>query len=343
MFRFAQVGLLMLLSQWLSYCPAAVSAFLNIPGGVGYLVNQTCSNEHDENEYLLQGLSAFLLAICIHFNDDSVENYSKDSLKQLLVKRIGMETFMAKLSEVTKHESYNRAAKHPQLRVKSPSEMLIDYEFCRLFKSLENVLTESLSVKQENGVSGRGDDALQQYKSLIRQQDARLHELAAQLDALLQQNQRLQSTLNDSLASNSHLKDENTLLKAQLSAVDSLPNQSQTPREDARFNEYEAKVREYEVRVKESELRVKETEAKVKESETRIQELTGQVSKLSQELTASREEHRMVTEELDRLKKDQDDLLELLADQEVKLNEYKMTLMSLGHTVEDPPSDQNLT
>lgn len=128
----------MLLAQWTSYCPAAVSAFLKVPGGVGYLVNQTCSNEHDDNEYLLQGLCAFLLAICIHFNDDSVENYSKDSLKQLLVKRIGMETFTAKLSEVSKHESYNKAAKHPQLKAKMASEIMIDYEFCRLFKILES-------------------------------------------------------------------------------------------------------------------------------------------------------------------------------------------------------------
>ncbi|CAH2983907.1 unnamed protein product [Chilo suppressalis] len=318
-----KVALLMLLSQWMSHCPAAVSAFLKVPGGVGYLVNQTCSNDHDDNEYLLQGLSAFLLSICIHFNDDSVENYSKDSLKQLLLKRIGMETFTAKLSEVTKHESYNKAAKHPQLRVKSPAEIMIDYEFCRLFKSLESVITQSLAVKQENGVADSGSDrgspagdSLLQYKTLIRQQDARLHELTAQLDALLQRNQQLQSALNDATASNSHLKDENTLLKAQVSAVNSLPNQSQqVPREDV----------------------------KVKEHEARIQELTAEVSRLGQELVTSREAHKMAADELEKLRKDQDDLLELLADQDAKLNEYKMRLMSLGQAVEEAPSDQNLT
>ncbi|CAG9134747.1 unnamed protein product [Plutella xylostella] len=77
----SKVALLMLLSQWMSNCPPAVSAFLRAPGAVGYLVTQTCSNEHDENEYLLQGMSAFLLAICIHFNDDSVDNYSKITQK----------------------------------------------------------------------------------------------------------------------------------------------------------------------------------------------------------------------------------------------------------------------
>lgn len=73
----------------------------------------------------------------MHFNDDSVPNYSKEALRQLLVKRIGVETLTAKLCEVARHELYNRAAKHPQLRVGGPGEVLIDYEFCRLFKGLE--------------------------------------------------------------------------------------------------------------------------------------------------------------------------------------------------------------
>ncbi|KAL0821445.1 hypothetical protein ABMA28_004918 [Loxostege sticticalis] len=320
----AKVALLMLLSQWMSYCPSAVSAFLKVPGGVGYLVNQTCSNEHDDNEYLLQGLSAFLLAICIHFNDDSVENYSKDSLKQLLLKRIGMETFSGKLSEVTKHESYNKAAKHPQLRVKAPGEILIDYEFCKLFKSLEGVLVESLTVKRENGVESLPESraspssgTLEQYKSLIRQQDARLQELTQQLDGLLRQNTQLQSALNDSLASNSHLKDENTLLKAQVSAATPLNHQAPAPpsQDDAKAKEYEAKV----------------------------QHLANEVAKLTNELSLAQEAKKTATEELEKLKKDQEDLLVLLVDQDAKLNEYKMRLISLGQTVDEPPSEEDLT
>lgn len=50
-----QVALLMLLSQWTAHCSAAVAALLRATGAVSYLVSQTCSNEHDDNEYLLQG------------------------------------------------------------------------------------------------------------------------------------------------------------------------------------------------------------------------------------------------------------------------------------------------
>ncbi|XP_059057856.1 general vesicular transport factor p115 [Achroia grisella] len=322
----SKVALLMLLCQWMSQCPPAVSAFLKVPGGVGYLVNQTCSNEHDENEYLLQGLSAFLLAICIHFNDDSAENYTKDSLKQLLLKRIGMETFTAKLSEVTKHELYNKAAKHPQLRVKTPPEILIDYEFCRLFKGLEGVLIQSLIDKKENGPnelnherSSPESGTLDQYKSLIRQQDARLQELHSQVEELLQQNQSLQGALNDSLASNSHLKDENTLLKAQVSAAKSLPsNPVQAPSQD---------------------------DTKLIEYEERIKQLTAEVTRLDIELKISQDSQKLAAEELETLRKDQDDLLVLFADQDMKLNEYKMRLLSLNQVLDEGPMEppQNLT
>lgn len=132
-----KVALLMLLSMWTSNCAQAISSFLTVPGSVSFLVAQICSNEHDDNEYLLQGMCAFLMALCIHFNDDSIESYTKDSLKQLLIKRVGLETFVTKLGEVSKHEMYSRAAKQPHIRAKSVGELLLDYEFCKLFKNLE--------------------------------------------------------------------------------------------------------------------------------------------------------------------------------------------------------------
>lgn len=51
-----------------------------------------------------------------------------------------METFIDKLSQVTKHESYTKAAKKAHLNYKHPNEVIFDYEFTRLFKSLESKL-----------------------------------------------------------------------------------------------------------------------------------------------------------------------------------------------------------
>jgi hypothetical protein len=64
----------------------------------------------------------------------------QEKLRQLVEKRLGLETFLDKMGEVSKHELYSKAAKHPQLRPKHPSELLLDHEFCRLFKALEGMI-----------------------------------------------------------------------------------------------------------------------------------------------------------------------------------------------------------
>lgn len=132
----SRIGIIMFLSMWLSNCEAAVRSFLSINGSIGFLIAQITTNEHDDNEYLLQGLCAFLMGICIQFNDNTLEGHRQEDLLQLLIKRIGVETFLGKLNEVNKHESYSKAHKL-QMRVKAPSDLLLDYEFCRLFKTLE--------------------------------------------------------------------------------------------------------------------------------------------------------------------------------------------------------------
>ena len=58
----------------------------------------------------------------------------------MIEKRIGVETFTDKLTQVSKQESYNRAAKRPQLNCQQPADVLFDYQFTRLFNKLERSL-----------------------------------------------------------------------------------------------------------------------------------------------------------------------------------------------------------
>lgn len=134
-----KVGILMLLSVWLNDCPVAVNSFLSSSSsnGVSYLLAEISSNEQDENSLLIQGLCAFLLGLCIQGNDNTVMGSGKEDLCQLVVKRIGLEIYTRKLGEVSRHESYSRAGKNPQIRVDIASDLLLNYEFCRLFKTLE--------------------------------------------------------------------------------------------------------------------------------------------------------------------------------------------------------------
>ena len=72
-----RLGILTLLSTWLAECPNAVAQFLKLPNAVPFLTAQVASNEHDEHETLVQSLCAFLLGLCLVFNNDSNANFTK--------------------------------------------------------------------------------------------------------------------------------------------------------------------------------------------------------------------------------------------------------------------------
>lgn len=64
---------------------------------------------------------------------------NRNDLRQIIEKRIGMEQYTDRLSQIAKHEGYSRAAKKPQLAYRQPSEVIFDYEFTRLIKKLESM------------------------------------------------------------------------------------------------------------------------------------------------------------------------------------------------------------
>lgn len=76
-----KLGLLMLLCEWTSNCPVAVKTFLGIESSITYLTALLTSHENNDDlqEMLLQSMCAFLIGLCIHFNDNSVQNYTKVS------------------------------------------------------------------------------------------------------------------------------------------------------------------------------------------------------------------------------------------------------------------------
>lgn len=194
----AKLGVLMLLAMWMAHCPQAVQTFLAVPGGMAFLTAQTSANEYDNNEELLQGLCAFLMGLCVAFNDNSVPNYSKENLSQLVEKRVGIETYLAKLSEVSRHEAYSRAAKQPQIKAQYANELLLEFEFCKLFKALESVIVKTLGVQRDlsNGMSELSlteheNALLLQYKDLIRDQDRRIQELSREHSELKQDREQL--------------------------------------------------------------------------------------------------------------------------------------------------------
>ncbi|MFT7807616.1 general vesicular transport factor p115 isoform X5 [Arapaima gigas] len=218
-----RVGLLMLLCTWISSCPIAVTHFLHNQDNVPFLTAQISENL-GEDERLVQGLCALLLGICICYNDNSLENYTKEKLKQLIERRIGKENFVEKLGFINKHELYSRAAQKPQPSFSRPEQMLFDHEFTKLVKELEGVITKTVhksseEEKKEEEVKKtleQHDNIVTQYKELIREQDMEIKELKEKVSAMMSQNDRLQATVTQQLSQIQQHKDQYNVLKIKL-------------------------------------------------------------------------------------------------------------------------------
>uniref|UniRef100_A0A3B3XVU8 General vesicular transport factor p115 n=1 Tax=Poecilia mexicana TaxID=48701 RepID=A0A3B3XVU8_9TELE len=263
-----RVGLLMLLCTWISNCPIAVTHFLHNQENVPFLTAQISENL-GEDERLVQGLCALLLGICIYYNDNSLENYTKEKLKQLIEKRIGKENFVEKLGFITKHELYSRAALKPQPVFPSPEQMLFDHEFTRLVKELEGLSslqtgpsgrflfnqTEEMQIlfllhtglitkavhksseeeEKEEEVKKtleQHDNIVTQYKELIREQDAQIQELKEKVSSMTTQTEQLQATVSQQQSQIQQHKDQYNILKLKLGKE----NQSQSSQGDTQVN-----------------------------------------------------------------------------------------------------------
>ncbi|KAH9513006.1 Vesicle-mediated ER to Golgi transport protein [Bulinus truncatus] len=422
-----RIGLLMILSGWLADCPIAVSHFLSNTANVPYLISQVSSSEADEHEAIVQGLCAFLLGICMLYNDDTSEAFSKTALKQIIQNRIGLESFTDKLTQVAQNESYTRAAKKPHLYHKHPSEIVFDYEFTRLFKSLENEVLKAVSGTGSN-INGRkgGGPSIEQYKSLLKEQEEQVVLLRRRIEELQSHAINADKTIVVLQDQVQQFKDQISLMKAQKgSQASSSPAFSTSPEEvDLLRREVEnlklqldnsqrlsdviggdenkendpdgASVlnvtiarlqsdlyhKDLEINTLRSELEgVNETlkqklsvqneissvvsntdlESRLQSLEDKLKLVTDEKNHLQDRLKKSNEENlklantirtleeekaetvqekENVREEMDTLKKEQDDLLVLLADQDAKIDKYKSKLKELGQEVEEDDDDE---
>uniref|UniRef100_A0A8C9TW93 General vesicular transport factor p115 n=1 Tax=Scleropages formosus TaxID=113540 RepID=A0A8C9TW93_SCLFO len=376
-----RVGLLMLLCTWISSCPIAVTHFLHNQDNVPFLTAQISENL-GEDERLVQGLCALLLGICIYYNDNSLENYTKEKLKQLIERRIGKENFVEKLGFITKHELYSRAAQKPQPSFSSPEQMLFDHEFTKLVKELEGVITKTVhksseEEKKEEEVKKtleQHDSIVTQYKELIREQDTEIKELKEKVSALTSQNEQMQTTIAQQMSQIQQHKDQYNVLKIKLGKDN---QQSSGQAEGAHVNGLQLEELE-ELRRQNAELQTQLADkdtlitSLVSVRQVRLlyitstaciallmaaaQQMSSVLSVMQEEVKALLESRASLEQQLasanstvailqtekDKLqnevvesKKEQDELLVLLADQDQKIMALKQKLKDLGETIED--------
>uniref|UniRef100_A0A8C1KWX0 General vesicular transport factor p115 n=1 Tax=Cyprinus carpio TaxID=7962 RepID=A0A8C1KWX0_CYPCA len=376
-----KVGLLMLLCTWISNCPIAVMHFLHNQDNVPFLTGQISENL-GEDERLVQGLCALLLGICIYYNDNSLENYTKEKLKQLIEKRIGKENFVEKLAFITKHELYSRAAQKPQPAFSTPEHMLFDHEFTKLVKELEGMITKAVlrsseEEKKEEEVKKtleQHDSIVTQYKELIREQDSQINELKEQVALLTSQNEKLQNTTTQQFSQIQQHKDQYNILKlklgkdnqqtgnqAEAAHVNGLqPEELSQLREQLEELQRQNQLLQTQLTEKDSLItslhscrarpqrshncRVKDRNHlyfSLKESSW-IKTLLESKELMEKELASAtsttaimQAEKSKLQQEVQESKKEQDDLLMLLADQDQKILSLKQRLKDLGETIED--------
>ncbi|KAG8230443.1 hypothetical protein J437_LFUL014707, partial [Ladona fulva] len=307
----SKLGLLMLLSTWLSLCPPAVKEFLTIPSSIPYLTSQAGSNEHDENEELVQGLCAFLMGICIKFNNNDVESYSQENLRQLIAKRIGLEHFLDKLGKVSRHESYSKAAKQPQPQAKQPNELFLDHEFCRLFKALEGNVIKAVTYKPQseltngsegNSLAAEGKEILANY---IRQKEETIKDMMNVIEQKDAEIQRLKST------------DHHVITRIE-EKVGKIAKVILTEMREKGLDDVIIDTFNRLSNANEAQTAARKSDAHMQT----IEELARQLEKTREELVRA----RLAEEKLNHLQVDHEDLLELVADQQTEICELQAKL-----------------
>uniref|UniRef100_A0AAY4AWK6 General vesicular transport factor p115 n=1 Tax=Denticeps clupeoides TaxID=299321 RepID=A0AAY4AWK6_9TELE len=377
-----RVGLLMLLCTWISNCPIAVTHFLHNQENVPFLTAQISENL-GEDERLVQGLCALLLGICIYYNDNSLENYTKEKLKQLIEKRIGKENFVEKLGFITKHELYSRAAQKPQPTFSTPEHMLFDHEFTKLFKELEGVITKAVhksseEEKKEEEVKKtleQHDSIVTQYKDLIREQDTHIKALKEQVAGLTSQSEEMQTTITQQLSQIQQHKDQYSILKLKLGKSGDQGSALDGAQVNGLQQEELTQLREEldELRGQQSLLQTQlsDKDALINSMvslalistllvllslyfllhgfilsplcfQDELTSLSSNRTALDTELASANStvailqaEKTKLQNEVQETKKEQDELLMLLADQDQKILSLKQKLKDLGETIED--------
>jgi len=118
----------------------------------------------------------------------------------MIERRVGRERVVECLEGVSKQEFYIRAAQRPQPLAKHGGELLLEYQFTKLYKALEQELVKIFRPEGDPSVgmgshSQHQEVVVQSYKKLIKQQDEKIAELIQEVKTLREQQQQQQQAV----------------------------------------------------------------------------------------------------------------------------------------------------
>lgn len=93
------IAYLQLILIWVHESSTPIKHFLQEGSYVQYLIERI-TQQTNQQDVQIQGISALILGICVLFNDESVANFGSEALKGVIKNRIGPDLFISKLSRL---------------------------------------------------------------------------------------------------------------------------------------------------------------------------------------------------------------------------------------------------
>ncbi|CAF0849926.1 unnamed protein product [Rotaria sordida] len=222
-----RIAVLIFICTWLSNCSLAVQTFLSIQNSISYLISQICAQSiADDREILIQSLCSFALGLCLVFNNNQIPSYTTESLERLINKRIGIDLFQEKLETLSKSECYTKTLQKPQLKLSKTNDMILDYEFARLYKTYESSITRMLTTRHMNSNEKSFIDPIStnmydqqtstimaHYHDLIRKQDQQINTYKQQEKQFIEESNIYKKKTTDLEQKLQEIKDQYSLLK----------------------------------------------------------------------------------------------------------------------------------
>ncbi|MCP9265502.1 General vesicular transport factor [Dirofilaria immitis] len=371
-----RAGLLMLLSTWLHNCPLAVTQFISVEENIQYLTTHIdgygTEGSEDENQ-VVRGLIAFLLTVCLVFDESGEDKSRKNALSVVVERRVGKEKLVELLEGLSHSEHYVKAAQRPQPLAKTAQDLLLDYHFTKFFKNVEGQMIKKICPSAEIVSSSINNDSVfNSYKELIKRQDETIASLSHQIkklkeDAETQQNYDKENELASlwkQFAEQCQVNGTN-ISRQEIEHYKCMAVQWQS--EAKRYQQWAEQWQQYQISqssnpqdpiVEQLVSQNKELEeqlergwqmydsqgvllaaalSEIEEAKAKIRILEAQIAQ-----TAMNHSYKQVApsemvngDELAVLKKEQEDLLVLLADQDAKILEYRRKFIELGQAVTD--------
>merc|ERR1719225_1941427 len=322
----ARLGLLQLLCAWVAGCPQAVALLLSTPDSLSFILNQIGSNEHDETERLGHGLCSVLMGLCILHNDNSVVGHTAADLSTLVEKRIGSDTFLDKISNIPKHESYIKALKSPQLRCGSIVDLVFDHKFCELFRSIDRDITGIImkgaaqSVTDSNRPTANDSADVEIYKNFIREQDVRMNQFVEANNLLKVELTNLKAAHVEVQATVHQLRDQAAILQAQaLNAATNEPTGLE-PGAEIAVSHGDS------LRLEEIERQVRHKDEYIAELEARLEREVTEVAQVNQNFMNLAKIHEAQATEVKTLKKQCENMRSILMNKDEEITKLKNDL-----------------